>query len=281
MKRGPHERNFTVFHKRAILGVRAAVVAMRNGLHSFVSTNATARLPALEGTARRASSALVARDLNMSESTAFATRRVAWSASPAARASVCSAMKKALIVDSQTPAYVATPTLPYVRTMFDSQVFVPFAGVAGAAPALLAVLLLAVLLLAVLLLVVLPPAPVLERRNLHPRVCDAMRVHAARWASIVVLCLPLERWLRTLRSTSLSRMEARCWQPGVSERRKQERGKPRTREGAENPVSNRAQPEGPPPQAPRVWGQEYKSELYLIFHCTLTDSKARERQPVS
>jgi hypothetical protein len=228
MKRGPHERNFTVFHKRAILGVRAAVVAMRNGLHSFVSTNATARLPALEGTARRASSALVARDLNMSESTAFATRRVAWSASPAARASVCSAMKKALIVDSQTPAYVATPTLPYVRTMFDSQVFVPFAGVAGAAPALLAVLLLAVLLLAVLLLavlllVVLPPAPVLERRNLHPRVCDAMRVHAARWASIVVLCLPLERWLRILRSTSLSRMEARCWQPGVSERIKKER----------------------------------------------------------
>lgn len=165
MKRGPHERNFTVFHKRAILGVRAAVVAMRNGLHSFVSTNATARLPALEGTARRASSALVARDLNMSESTAFATRRVAWSASPAARASVCSAMKKALIVDSQTPAYVATPTLPYERTMFDSQVFVPSAGVTTAAvPALLAVL-----LLAAAPLVVVPLAPVVERRSLHPR----------------------------------------------------------------------------------------------------------------
>ena len=159
-----HKRNLTAFHTRAILGVRAAAATMRSGLHSFVSTNATARLPALEGTADRASSALVARDLNMSESRASATRRVAWSASPAASASVCSAMKNPLIVDSQTPAYVATPTLPYESTMFESQVFVPSAGVAGAAPALLALLL--ALLLAVLLaalLAVLPLPPVVDQ----------------------------------------------------------------------------------------------------------------------
>ena len=127
------------------------MAAMRSGLQSFVSTNATARLPAPEGTARTAPSKLAARDRNVSESTASATWRVAWSASPTESASACSAMKKALIVDSQTPAYVATPTLPYERTMFDSQV---------------------------LPLVVLPLVVVVERRSLHPRmrepqICDA------------------------------------------------------------------------------------------------------------
>ena len=102
--------------------MRATVAAMRSGLQSFVSTNATARLPAPEGTARTAASKLAARDRNVPESTASATWRVAWSASPTESASACSAMKKALIVESQTPAYVATPTLPYERTMFDSQV---------------------------------------------------------------------------------------------------------------------------------------------------------------
>ena len=33
-------------------------------------------------------------------------------------------MKNPLIVESQTPAYVATPTLPYESTIFESQVFV-------------------------------------------------------------------------------------------------------------------------------------------------------------
>ena len=135
------------------------MAAMRSGLQSFVSTNATARLPAPEGTARTAPSKLAARDRNVSESTASATWRVAWSASPTESASACSAMKKALIVDSQTPAYVATPTLPYERTMFDSQV----------------------LPLVVLPLVVLPLLVVVERRSLHPRmrgepqICDARR----------------------------------------------------------------------------------------------------------
>ena len=137
------------------------MAAMRSGLQSFVSTNATARLPAPEGTARTAASKLAARDRNVPESTASATWRVAWSASPTESASACSAMKKALIVDSQTPAYVATPTLPYERTMFDSQV-----------------LPLVVLPLVVLPLAVLPLRLVVELRSLHPRMrepqmCDA------------------------------------------------------------------------------------------------------------
>ena len=133
------------------------MAAMRSGLQSFVSTNATARLPAPEGTARTAASKLAARDRNVPESTASATWRVAWSASPTESASACSAMKKALIVESQTPAYVATPTLPYERTMFDSQV----------------------LPLVVLPLAVLPLRLVVELRSLHPRMrgepqmCDA------------------------------------------------------------------------------------------------------------
>ena len=235
-KPGLHERSLTAFHARAILGVKAAVATMRSGLHSFVSTNATARLPALEGTARRASSALVARDLNMSESTALAARRVAWSASPAASVSVCSAMKKALIVDSQTPAYVATPTLPYERTMFDSQVFVPSAGVAGAAAALLAVLLLAVLLLAAVPLVVVPLAPVVERRSLHPRMrgepqmCDATRVHAARWASMGRQLKPVSCLQLILRDSRALRWQTSRTQPrdvqdrGTQPRDVQDRG---------------------------------------------------------
>ena len=134
------------------------MAAMRSGLQSFVSTNATARLPAPEGTALTAASKLVARDRNVPESTASATWRVAWSASPTESASACSAMKKALIVDSQTPAYVATPTLPYERTMFDSQV----------------------LPLVVLPLVVLPLLVVVERRSLHPRMRGELQICDAR-----------------------------------------------------------------------------------------------------
>ena len=74
-------------------------------------------------------------------------------------------MKKALSVDSQTPAYVATPTLPYERTMFDSQV---------------------------LPLVVLPLVTVVERRSLHPRMrgdpqrCDARALRVCIEVPIMV-----------------------------------------------------------------------------------------------
>ena len=79
-------------------------------------------------------------------------------------------MKKALSVDSQTPAYVATPTLPYERTMFDSQV----------------------LPLVVLPLVVLPLVTVVERRSLHPRMrgdpqrCDARALRVCIEVPIMV-----------------------------------------------------------------------------------------------
>ena len=157
------------------------MAAMRSGLHSFVSTNATARLPAPEGTARTAPSMLAARDRNVSESTASATRRVAWSASPTESASACNAMKKALIVDSQTPAYVATPTLPYERTMLDMLPLVLLP---------LVVLPLVVLPLVVLPLVVLPLLPVFERRSLHPRMRGEPQICDAR---AVRVCMDAER----------------------------------------------------------------------------------------